>query len=58
MQVADPPSLLIKGQSTDMEDITTNPEAVYEAPVIESLLESSDIEREIFYAGFASVILT
>ena len=41
-----------------MENLADNSEAVYEAPAIECVIESSDIEREIFYAGFASVILT
>jgi hypothetical protein len=39
-----------------MDDLTQQTTEVYEAPVIESVLETGDIEREIVYAGSISFL--
>ena len=39
-----------------MENLTSQSVEVYEAPIIESVLESSDIDREMYYAGGGSAI--
>jgi hypothetical protein len=43
------------------QDVQVSTEAVYEAPAIESVLSSADLEREVFYAGLTApspVIIT
>jgi hypothetical protein len=39
-----------------MDNSATASSEVYEAPAIESVIENSDIEREIYYAGGGSFI--
>ena len=41
-------------QQNSRQDAQVSTDAVYEAPAIESVLTSDELEREVFYAGFTS----
>ncbi len=38
-------------QQNNRQEVQANSDAVYEAPAIESVLSSDELEREVFYAG-------
>jgi hypothetical protein len=41
-------------EQNSRQDVQASTDAVYEAPAIESVLSSDELEREVFYAGLTA----
>ncbi len=42
-------------EQNSRQDVQAVADAIYEAPAIESVLSSDELEREVFYAGAVAV---